>query len=97
MTDFLTVKKLSDSTSESRGTSLITMYIPECDNNSLSLVVNKLESELGTATNIKSKVVKKDVIHAIKSAIYFVRNCVNKYSENGIVICTGITDKKYCL
>lgn len=65
MEDFL--KRFSQQQSLSGGTSLITMYIPP--NGRISLSKQKLTSEYGLASNIKSKVVKKHTRAALKSAL----------------------------
>ena len=51
----------------SGGTSLISMYIPP--NGRVSLSKQKLTSELGLVSNIKSKVVQKHTKTALKSAL----------------------------
>lgn len=92
MINYEFVEKLSQLSSASRGTSLITMYIP--GNYALSLVSDKLKCELSTASNIKSKNVRNDVITAIKSA----QNSLKSYNlmapENGLVLCSG--EPMYC-
>lgn len=67
------IKEMTKTSSESRGTSLITIFIqPGSD---LWLVSNKLVYEQSTANNIKNKVVRKDTLSAIKLALYQIRNC----------------------
>lgn len=84
------IKKMRDTTSASGGTSLITFYIPS--GYDLSLSLDKLTSEMSTAHNIKSKIVRKDVITALKTGLYQLKNYKrSKAPENGLVLCTGRT------
>lgn len=83
-----TVKILSECSSQN-GTSLVTIFMPNTDNNSKNLMISKLNYEISTANNIKSKLVRKDVLSSLKSAIYNIKN-YNNINENGIVICSGI-------
>ena len=92
MTVFSTIKSLSEMKSSSGGTSLVTYYIP----NNIQMAIQKLNQELCTSYNIKSKAVRKDVIHALKSGIYILKNYQGSL-ENGIVLFSGITNNKYCL
>jgi peptide subunit release factor 1 (eRF1) len=98
------VKQLSHLRAESGGTSLITMLIPS--GYQLALVNNKISKELSTATNIKDKTVRKDVITALKSILGNIsRGCSSVVSitgtgtkhtapENGLVLLAGVT-KQY--
>ena len=61
------IRLLSQQQSLSGGTSLITMYIPP--NGRVSLSKQKLASEMGLVSNIKSKVVQKLTKTALKSAL----------------------------
>ena len=61
------IRLLSHQQSLSGATSLITMYIPPSGRVSLSK--EKLTSELGLVSNIKSKVVQKHMKTALKSAL----------------------------
>ena len=65
MEDF--IRRLAKQQSLSGGTSLICMYIPP--NGRVSLSKQKLTSELGLVSNIKSKVVQKHTKTALKSAL----------------------------
>lgn len=52
-----------------------------------------MTSELSTASNIKSKAVRKDVEHALRSAIYQIKNYKeSKAPVNGLVLCSGISN-----
>ena len=64
MEDF--IRLLAKQQSLSGGTSLISMYIP---NGRVSLSKQKLISESGLVSNIKSKVVQKHTKTALKSAL----------------------------
>ena len=92
MTEYSLIKSLSEMKSSSGGTSLVTYYIP----NNIQMAIQKLNQELCTSYNIKSKAVRKDVIHALKSGIYVLKNYEGSI-DNGIVLCSGITNVKYCL
>ena len=61
------IRLLSRLQSLSGGSSLITIYIPP--NGRVSLSKQKLTSELGLISNIKSKVVQKHTKTALKSAL----------------------------
>ena len=65
MEDF--IRLLAKQQSLSGGTSLISMYIPP--NGRVSLSKQKLTSELGLVSNIKSKVVQKHTKTALKSTL----------------------------
>lgn len=82
------VKDLSLAQSASGGTSLITYYIPS--GYSLWLVTSKLNKELGTATNIKDKTVRKDTVGAIKFGLYQLKSYGKANApENGLVLLSG--------
>ena len=88
--NFESISELSKLRSQSGGTSLITYYIQGSSN--FWLAVDKLNSELSTASNIKSKAVRKDVIQSLKGALYQLKKCKeSKAPENGIVLCSGTT------
>ena len=58
----------------------------------LSLTSNKLISEMSTAANIKSKIVRKDVKIALRAAQYLIKNSeFNNAPVNGLVLCAGMT------
>lgn len=87
------IEKMRDATSASGGTSLVTVYIPS--GYDLSISLDKLTSEMSTAHNIKSKIVRKDVITALKTALYQLKSYKpSRAPENGLVLCTGITLNK---
>ena len=89
-----TLAELSNASSLSGGTSLITLHIPS--NYSMSLVLNKLNTELGTATNIKDKSVRKDVISGLKSGIESIKSYKKSLApENGLVLISGVSNY-YC-
>jgi peptide chain release factor subunit 1 len=95
MIDYKFVRELSASKANSSGTSLVTLYIP--GGSALSLVTDKITSELSTAPNIKSKAVRKDVISALKSASSAIKS-YGKHTapENGLVLCAGNASANYC-
>ena len=83
-----TIDLLVNAKSESDGTSLITMYIPsESDSR---LAVDFLSKERSSASNIKDKNVRNDVIAGIKSAIYQLKSYNHaKTPKNGLILCSG--------
>lgn len=88
---------LSNIRAQSNGTSLITYYLQ--GGSSVWLAVDKLNSELSTASNIKSKIVRKDVEHAIRCALYQLKNYkASSVPENGLVLCAGnVIENKCCV
>ncbi len=92
MSDLNFVNLLSHARSDSGGTSLITLYVSAGLNNTW-LASEQLSSELGTATNIKSKCVRKSVINSLKSGIQKLKsfNSVERkmYTKTGFVMCIG--------
>lgn len=82
------IRTLSEATSESRGTSLVTIYIPS--NQNFGIITKSLTNELSTASNIKDKTVRKDVISALKSLSETVKSFNwHNAPENGVVLCSG--------
>lgn len=52
--------------------------------------MDKLTSELGTAANIRDKNVRKDVITALKSSLFALKNYSSHVAPtNGLVLCAG--------
>lgn len=91
---FTTLSKLK---SQSGGTSLITYYLQ--GGGAVWLAVEKLTKELGTASNIKSKTVRKDVEQAIKCALYQLKNYKSsKVPSCGLILCSGcVIENKSCV
>jgi peptide subunit release factor 1 (eRF1) len=91
------IKKISVLRSSINGTDLLTLYIPP--NYSLSLVSESITTELGTASNIKDKNVRKSVISSLKSCQQTIKSCkYNKAPENGLVLLANdmlVDDAKY--
>jgi len=73
-----------------RGTELISVYItPDFD---LNKVVQQLRDEQGTASNIKSKTTRKNVLGALEKVIQFLRTYIETYRHppaNGMAIFCG--------
>jgi peptide chain release factor subunit 1 len=73
-----------------RGTELISVYItPDFD---LNKVVQQLRDEQGTASNIKSKTTRKNVIGALEKIIQFLRTFIEAHRRpppNGMAIFCG--------
>lgn len=69
-------------------TCLITLIIKSnCDPWLQRKLITK---EISTATNIKDKTTKKNVLTALKSINYILKNL--KKNINGTIICCGISD-----
>ncbi|OYT41424.1 peptide chain release factor 1 [Candidatus Pacearchaeota archaeon ex4484_26] len=83
------LKKLSSI--RGRHTELITVYIPAGAN--ILAISKQLEAEKSTASNIKSKVTRKNVIEALEKIVRELKG-VKKTPENGLVIFCGNTAKK---
>lgn len=90
------VQFLAQSKSLSGGTSLITYYLP--GSSDIWLANDFLIQEKSTASNIKDKNVRKDVIAAIKSLLYQIKAYKKqKTPSNGLVLCAGsILEQKSC-
>jgi peptide chain release factor subunit 1 len=73
-----------------RGTELISVYItPDFD---LNKVVQQLRDEQGTASNIKSKTTRKNVLGALEKVVQFLRTYIEAYRRpptNGMAIFCG--------
>ncbi len=69
------------------GTSLITLVLNP--NDKIHLFMKKINEELGTASNIKSRTVRQNVISALTSANEKLK-AYNKTPDNGLVIFAGI-------
>ena len=75
-----------------RHTELVTVYIPMGFN--LAVVVNQLKQEQGTAQNIKSKTVRKNVTGALERILQHLK-LYSKTPENGLaVFCGNISEKE---
>ncbi|MEM2907307.1 MAG: peptide chain release factor aRF-1 [Candidatus Odinarchaeota archaeon] len=82
------LKKLIQDLKSKRGyhTELISLYIPP--SKVLSDVTNQLNQEYGTASNIKSKTTRKNVLDCITKTTQRLK-MIDRVPENGIVIFTG--------
>lgn len=69
-----------------RGTELISVYIPSGFN--ISQVVNQLESELGTASNIKSNATRKNVLESLEKVIRMLKE-YKQTPKNGLAVFVG--------
>jgi len=73
-----------------RGTELISVYVtPDFD---LNKVVQQLRDEQGTASNIKSKTTRKNVVGALEKIIQFLRTFIEAHKRppaNGMAIFCG--------
>lgn len=82
------VKELAKAASQTRGTSLVTIYVPAETN--LSQISSKITSELSTSQNIKDKSVRSSVQLSLKSALRSIKLYPgHKAPENGFVLCAG--------
>jgi peptide chain release factor subunit 1 len=73
-----------------RGTELISVYIPQ--GFELAKVMEQLREELGTASNIKSKNTRKNVIDALERIIQFLKTYMETYRKpppHGMAIFCG--------
>lgn len=85
------IQKLVDARSETGGTSLVTLYVPDH-------MCMDISSELSASKNIKDKAVRKSV----KTALESVMRTIKQYSfqnqklfpENGIILCAGETKQR---
>src|SRR3972149_1923253 len=84
----LKLKKLIKRLGEIRGrhTELVSVYIPA--GYSITDVVNQLKDEQGTASNIKSKSTRKNVMTALERIVQKLR-LYRQTPENGIVGFAG--------
>ncbi len=82
------LKKLVDTLAEKKGlhTELITLYIPP--ERQMSDVLSTLRTEYGTATNIKSKSTRKNVMDAIQTVIQRLK-IIPKPPPNGLAVFAG--------
>lgn len=81
-------KRTLDSLASKRGrhTELISLYVPP--DRQISDVMNSLKQELGTASNIKSKSTRKNVLDAIERVTQRLK-LFKKPPKNGLVIFCG--------
>lgn len=68
------------------GTSIVTITIPA--KTQVSDVVNHLQQEIGTASNIKDKCNRKSVIDALKTSISFFKGW-KSIPDNGMAVYAG--------
>lgn len=87
------VKGMSNVKSATGGTSLITIQVPaESNMNAVSTMITR---EMSTASNIRDKAVRKDVISALKSIDFAVTTyTAHRAPANGLVICAGVPNAK---
>ncbi len=84
------VKRLS--AIRGRHTELITVYVPAGAN--ILVISKQLEAEKSTASNIKSKATRKNVIDALEKIVRELKG-VKKTPENGLVIfCGNVSGKE---
>ncbi|MBI4182342.1 MAG: peptide chain release factor aRF-1 [Candidatus Aenigmarchaeota archaeon] len=75
-----------------RHTELVTVYVPAGSN--LLAVMDQIRTEQSTATNIKSKVVRKNVLAALEKILTHCRN-YRKTPDNGLALfCGNVSDKE---
>lgn len=83
------IKKLSDI--KGNGTSLVTFSVPA--GSQLSLFIKRINTEMATAENIKSRVNRKSVVSALKS-IKSELLLYNKTPPNGLIVFAGTQDDR---
>jgi len=77
---------------QGRHTELISLYIPQ--GYDLNNVLSQLMQEQGTASNIKSKTTRKNVIDALEKVIQHLR-LFKKTPQNGLVIfCGNVSERE---
>jgi peptide chain release factor subunit 1 len=69
-----------------RGTELISVYVPSGFN--ISQVVNQIEKEVGTATNIKSNATRKNVLESLEKVIRILKE-YKQTPKNGLAVFVG--------
>ncbi len=75
-----------------RHTELVTVYVPAGYN--LAKVVEQIRNEQGTAQNIKSKAVRKNVLAALEKILQHLK-LYNQTPKNGLAIfCGNVSDKE---
>ena len=88
------LKKLVEQLAAIKGrhTELVTVYIPKGAN--LHEIVSQIRSEAGTAENIKSKPVRKNVTTALEKIVRHLQ-LYKKTPENGLaVMCGNVSEKE---
>jgi peptide chain release factor subunit 1 len=93
LTERIKLKKFIKRLQSVRGrhTELISVYLPP--GNDLTKLINTLQDEQGTATNIKDKNTGKAVINALERMIRTLK-VIDKTPQNGIAIFSGNTSEK---
>lgn len=80
------IKSLLNVESASRGSSLVTLYVPA--NSNIWLVKDQIKQELKTASNIKNKTVSKEISEALHSISNALKTIV-QIPVNGTVLLSG--------
>lgn len=90
----LKLKQLLDRLEGIRGrhTELVTVYIPSGYN--LTKVVNQLSQEQSTASNIKSKTVRKNVMSALEKILQHLKLYKQTPSHGLVIFCGNISEKE---
>jgi peptide chain release factor subunit 1 len=74
-----------------RHTELVSVYVPT--GYDLNNIISQLVDEQGTATNIKSKTTRKNVVDALEKAIQHLR-ILGKTPPNGLALYSGNVSEK---
>lgn len=82
------ILQISNLRAASGSTSLITMLIPS--GYQIALISDRINTELSTASKIQNKIVRKDVISALKGLINSLKGCGHVAPLNGLVLLSGI-------
>lgn len=69
-----------------RHTELVTVYVPA--DYDMNKIINHIQQEQGTATNIKSASTRKNVLDALERMVYHLRT-IKKTPANGLVAFSG--------
>jgi peptide chain release factor subunit 1 len=93
LTEKLKLKKLLQYLRSVRGrhTELVSVYVPQ--GYDLTKIIQSLQDEQGTATNIKDAKTSKSVINALERMIRMMRT-IDKTPQNGLVIFSGNVSEK---
>lgn len=75
-----------------RGTELVTVYIPP--GYEISKISNELKQEQGTATNIKSKTTRKNVVSALERIVQHLRLHPRPPEHGMAVFCGNVSERE---
>jgi peptide subunit release factor 1 (eRF1) len=88
-----TLKQLSETTSATGGTSLVSLMVP--GETQMSIIASQLNKELSTSQSIKDKDVRTNIQSSLKALIQQIKPYGASAPANGLVMIAGET--KYCI